>query len=189
MKYNTSLPHCFRCVCGLCESMATEKECRCCLENDNVRAVVEDIDEEDLESSQDITCVTQHPGFKAICLNRYSLDMSYYAYKQHYGSVNAPRNRKYRYIAYRCFESQYHRVLFTEYVPNFRYHMKNVIQAIQIWILIGWHNNVIELIYFYLVSGYIITNKLYLNLNCSLFTRSTPWKRLVCALTASALSG
>ena len=33
----------------------------------------------------DIRCMTEHPGFEAVCLNEYVLETAYYSYRQHHG--------------------------------------------------------------------------------------------------------
>ena len=51
---------------------------------------------------EEIRCITDHPGFIAVCLNRHTLDIAYSQYKQQYGSSNMERtHKKYRYTAYR----------------------------------------------------------------------------------------
>ena len=61
----------FRCNCGSCstEKLVQAKETRCCAEISNcVDALV-------LAGSQN-TCITDHPAFDAICLNRWSLELA-----------------------------------------------------------------------------------------------------------------
>ena len=61
----------FRCNCGSCstETLVQAKETRCCTEISNcVDALV-------LAGSQN-TCITNHPAFDAICLNRWSLELA-----------------------------------------------------------------------------------------------------------------
>jgi hypothetical protein len=39
-----------------------------------------------------IRCISQHPGFQGVRLNRYVLDTAYLEYRQHYGQFDAPQN-------------------------------------------------------------------------------------------------
>jgi len=47
-------------------------------------------------------CITNHPGFQAICLNPFVLQVAWLSYKQHYANAyEGPDHKKYRHIAYR----------------------------------------------------------------------------------------
>jgi hypothetical protein len=35
-------------------------------------------------------CITEHPGFNAVCLDVWNLQAVYYEYKQHYGQMEKP---------------------------------------------------------------------------------------------------
>ncbi|XP_071854648.1 uncharacterized protein [Apostichopus japonicus] len=49
------------CTCGHCAIMTTARECRCCNEIDQVKVVMEE---------EGAGCITTHPGFHAVCLDR-----------------------------------------------------------------------------------------------------------------------
>ena len=67
----------FRCQCGNCASMPSQRECVCCHEITRVTDVMQQVDPE-------VLCVTLHPGFEPVCLNEYVLDTAYYQYRQQY---------------------------------------------------------------------------------------------------------
>ena len=47
-------------------------------------------------------CITQHPGFHAVCLNRWVLQTAWSQYKQQYNEpYEGPEHKKNRHIAYR----------------------------------------------------------------------------------------
>ncbi len=56
------------------------KESVCCKEIDQV---VHKMD----EYEDDLNCITDHPGFKAGCLDKWVLDIAYYHYRQDYGNA------------------------------------------------------------------------------------------------------
>ncbi|KAK3091822.1 hypothetical protein FSP39_022904 [Pinctada imbricata] len=69
--------------------MPTVKENLCCQE---VNKIIEEIQEEmKLTDVKEIKCITQHPGFASVCLDRHVLKTAYYSYRQDYG-VNMPDN-------------------------------------------------------------------------------------------------
>ena len=57
-------------------------ECRCCCERDVVAGKMEEYDQ---EQGQSITCITQHPGFASVCLDRYVLETAFCQYRQEHG--------------------------------------------------------------------------------------------------------
>ena len=73
----------------------------CCKEipevcDKNVEAV------EQHETEEVPICIIQHPGFQAVCLNRWVLQTAWYQYKQQYEvAFDGPEDRLYRHIAYR----------------------------------------------------------------------------------------
>ncbi|KAK3092992.1 hypothetical protein FSP39_009758, partial [Pinctada imbricata] len=72
------------CKCSCCENMPSTKENLCCRE---IQKVVDEIEEEKrITSSSDIQCITLHPGFSSVCLDRHVLKAAYHAYRQDYGS-------------------------------------------------------------------------------------------------------
>ena len=47
-------------------------------------------------------CITQHPGFHPVCLNRWVLQTAWYQYKQQYKDpYDGPEDKLFRHIAYR----------------------------------------------------------------------------------------
>ena len=47
-------------------------------------------------------CITQHPGFADVCLNKWVLRTAWHQYKQQYkDSYEGPEHKEYRHIAYR----------------------------------------------------------------------------------------
>ncbi|XP_071819728.1 uncharacterized protein [Apostichopus japonicus] len=82
------------CTCGHCAIMTTARECRCCTEIDQVKVVMEE---------EGAGCITTHPGFHAVCLDRWGLRTAYFAYRQQYGenARESSLHEKYRHVAYR----------------------------------------------------------------------------------------
>ena len=77
---------CFRCECSQCEVMATEQECKSCTEIQEVRDKMEEVEDPEERG----TCITEHPGFPAVCLNVWVLQTAYHAYVQRYNPVVGP---------------------------------------------------------------------------------------------------
>ena len=74
-------------------------ECVCCQEIREIREKNKKVSE--VENLQ-ISCITDNPGFKAVCLNRWVLEASWFQYRQQYGAGNnIPEHKKNRHIAYR----------------------------------------------------------------------------------------
>ena len=68
-----------RCQCGKCELefLQNISECYCCSELDGcVEALVSDIVLQDLPDGTKLKCITQHPGFNAVCLQEWSLRLA-----------------------------------------------------------------------------------------------------------------
>ncbi|XP_063416278.1 uncharacterized protein LOC134697922 [Mytilus trossulus] len=82
------------CSCGNCEVMPTARECICCNE---VQRVL------DVKNEEDISCITQHPGFSPVCLDVHVLGVAYFQYRQEYGERPEQANERSRYTAYRQF--------------------------------------------------------------------------------------
>ena len=79
--------------------MDHEVECVCCQEIREIREKNKKVSE--VENLQ-ISCITDNPGFKAVCLNRWVLEASWFQYRQQYGAGNnIPEHKKNRHIAYR----------------------------------------------------------------------------------------
>lgn len=95
------LLHFNRCKCGNCQIMDTTKECICCQEidalvNKNLELVIEGT------VQQVPCCITQHPGFLAVCTNKWVLETAKYRYRQQYtDAYHGPEHRENRHVAYR----------------------------------------------------------------------------------------
>uniref|UniRef100_A0A8C1VCR1 Uncharacterized protein n=1 Tax=Cyprinus carpio TaxID=7962 RepID=A0A8C1VCR1_CYPCA len=66
--YRVSVAVFGRCLCGRCCPMETVLESLCCREVSAFWSLVEE-----LTPRPDVTCLTQHPGFEACCLNPFVL--------------------------------------------------------------------------------------------------------------------
>ena len=71
----------FRCSCGNCsvELLQNAKECCCCKEIEGCAKFLEKFAEESMlgiKNEGELVCVIDHPGFPAICLNRWSLELA-----------------------------------------------------------------------------------------------------------------
>ena len=90
-----------RCTCGNCQRLDRAEECVCCQEIDCV--VGKNLEAVELEGlAEPPSCITQHPGFHAVCVNRWVLQTAWYQYKQQYrNSYEGPEHKKNRHIAYR----------------------------------------------------------------------------------------
>ena len=74
----------YRCNCKKCsvQNLATWEECYCCCELEECKeSLTSEIVVQDLVTTDNITCVTQHPGFKPVCLEKWSLRMAAWTYK------------------------------------------------------------------------------------------------------------
>ena len=90
-----------RCTCGNCQIMDRVEECVCCKEIDCVKnKLYEAVTVGELVEPP--SCITQHPGFSAVCLNRWVLQTAWLQYKQQYkSSYDGPENKLNRHITYR----------------------------------------------------------------------------------------
>ena len=88
-----------RCVCGNCRIMDNNEECKCCAEIPQIR----DKNEEAIKRNvvEEVpSCIIQHPGFEAVCLNQWVLQTAWFQYR--YGEpYDGPEDKLYRHIAYR----------------------------------------------------------------------------------------
>lgn len=75
---------CNRCECSHCDFMGTSAECICCKE---ISSVVAKIGE---ANDSDVSCIIEHPGFEAVCLNVWVLQAAYFQYRQHHGTESSP---------------------------------------------------------------------------------------------------
>ncbi|XP_070559470.1 uncharacterized protein [Ptychodera flava] len=87
--------------CSCCSVMTQVETSHCCQEEDRVWEKVEHYV---IESEQQCSCITLHPGFASVCLDRWVLETAYYQYRQEYGKMRQfQQNERDRYIAYRQF--------------------------------------------------------------------------------------
>lgn len=91
-----------RCRCESCQIMDRNIECVCCqevMEVVNKNAEVYD----KLHPPAPYQCITDNPGFQAVCLNPWVLQVAWYQYKQQYGTdaVEGPEHKINRHVAYR----------------------------------------------------------------------------------------
>uniref|UniRef100_T1ILK0 Uncharacterized protein n=1 Tax=Strigamia maritima TaxID=126957 RepID=T1ILK0_STRMM len=73
---NLRLENTMWCKCENCVVMNTDIECKCCLEISKL---------EDKCKEENISCITNHPGFEGVCLNPWVLQTAYRGYRQQYG--------------------------------------------------------------------------------------------------------
>jgi len=90
-----------RCTCGNCQVLGRVEACICgeeieALENKLVEAVTSG------ECEEQPQCITQHPGFHAVCINRWVLQVAWYQYKQQYkASYDGQEDKLFPHTAYR----------------------------------------------------------------------------------------
>ena len=70
-----------RCSCGNCKAMPLIEESICCAEMIRVKDRMNYSDIFDGTAVQH-TCITNHPGFIPVCLDVWSLQTAYFAFKQ-----------------------------------------------------------------------------------------------------------
>ena len=82
--------------------MDREVECVCCQEIQEVLNKNDEVFEVE-RPQESYSCITNNPGFHAVCLNRWALQASWFQYKQQYGSkaFEGPEHKIHRHIAYR----------------------------------------------------------------------------------------
>ncbi|KXJ11944.1 P2X purinoceptor 7 [Exaiptasia diaphana] len=88
------------CECEHCQVMDREVECLCCHEIPQIMEKNRQVAEEE-NLTEPLKCITDNPGFKAVCLNRWVLETAWFQYSQQYGAVNTPEHKRKRHIAYR----------------------------------------------------------------------------------------
>lgn len=80
--------------------MDTINECVCCQEITATQNMC--LNHEDEGTASEHNCITQHPGFSAVCLNKWVLQTAWYQYRQQYNNAyEGPDHKRYRHIAYR----------------------------------------------------------------------------------------
>jgi hypothetical protein len=85
-----------RCNCGNCsiELMQNAKECCCCREIENCLQFIQTFCE---ENQGPLKCIIDHPGFPAVCLNQWSLELAAGNYKTRDGHRYRQSGSKERY--------------------------------------------------------------------------------------------
>lgn len=79
--------------------MDREVECLCCHEVNKIGQKNQIVSKEE---NLTLGCITDNPGFKAVCLNRWVLEAALYQYQQQYDcDNNVPEHKRNRHIAYR----------------------------------------------------------------------------------------
>ncbi|CAB4016705.1 Hypothetical predicted protein [Paramuricea clavata] len=82
-----------KCYCGNCDItlLTNNSECHCCFELEgceeamNCKDVIQDLKAEGMQNAK---CVTQHPGFNTVCLQKWSLKMAADRYKTKYSQTS-----------------------------------------------------------------------------------------------------
>ncbi len=90
----------FRCSCGNCstELMANPKECCCCHEIENCFQFIQNFSKENEKGP--LKCVIDHPGFPAMCLYRWSLELAAENYRTRDGHHYRQTGAEERYCMY-----------------------------------------------------------------------------------------
>ena len=90
-----------RCTCGNCQVLGRVEACICCQEIEAVQnKLIEAVTSGECQKQPQ--CITQHPGFHVVCINRWVLQVAWYQYKQQYKAAYDGREDKlFRHIAYR----------------------------------------------------------------------------------------
>ena len=76
VSFYTTFP---RCTCENCDRgwLQNISECYCCRELDGcVEALTSELVTNDLAPGSELTCITQHPGFNPVCLQKWSLRLA-----------------------------------------------------------------------------------------------------------------
>ena len=75
-----------RCKCGNCSTERLENchECQCCTEIEGCMHEMHSF--EVVEEVGNVQCVTEHPGFEPVCLNKWCLRLSAAKYKTKRGA-------------------------------------------------------------------------------------------------------
>ena len=73
--------------------MGRAEACICCQEIEQVKNKLNEAVTSG-ECEEEPTCITQHPGFHPVCINRWVLQTAWYQYKQQYKeSFNGPEDK------------------------------------------------------------------------------------------------
>ena len=82
--------------------MDREPECVCCHEIERISSKNEEVFEH-VKPTEPYDSITDNPGFRTVCLDRWVLQAAWLDYKQQYGSraYEGPEHKENRHIAYR----------------------------------------------------------------------------------------
>ena len=104
-----------RCKCGKCciTTLQNISECYCCTELDGcVESLTTDLVQQDV--STELSCVTEHPGFQPVCLEKWSLRMAADRFKtkekQRYRQTGSEERYKFYAIYYSLNLFVYHSI-------------------------------------------------------------------------------
>ena len=98
---NSILVFIIRCACENCLVMGRVEACKCCREIEQVKSKLNEAVTCG-ECTEEPTCITQHPGFQPVCINRWVLQTAWFQYKQQYKDpYDGPEHKRFRHIAYR----------------------------------------------------------------------------------------
>ena len=90
-----------RCKCDHCQIMDSVHECMCCQEINEIASLCMQMVVEG-EAAEAPLCITDHPGFLAVCTNKYVLRTAWFQYKQQYkDSYKGPEYKQLHHIACR----------------------------------------------------------------------------------------
>ena len=79
--------HCTcRCQCTHCVIQPTALDCVCCREIPEIVSKLAEV------TTVNIHCITEHPGFRPVCLDVWVLQAAYFEYQQHFGVYPAQQN-------------------------------------------------------------------------------------------------
>ena len=91
------------CYCHQCVNTQTAREQLCCQTLPEAVNYFDDAINR-YNVFEPYTCICEHPGFQAVCLNDYVLEVAWLTYKQQYGAAAYEHenvHKRYRHIAYR----------------------------------------------------------------------------------------
>ena len=102
----TLLSNLFRCTCGKCDINLVHNisECYCCKELEGCAEALEsDLVVQDLGEGATVDCITSHPGFAPVCLQKWSLRLASHRYrtseKKIYRQTGSEDGYKHKHIA------------------------------------------------------------------------------------------
>ncbi|PFX14442.1 hypothetical protein AWC38_SpisGene21396 [Stylophora pistillata] len=114
---------CLRCKCSNCgiASLQNISECYCCSELEGcIESMKSDLVLQDLFPDDTLTCITEHPGFQAVCLQKWSLRLAAGKYKTKGKQVNRQTGSEesfLRGVSYREFSRLVYGMLGSKRIP------------------------------------------------------------------------